>query len=161
MKTYSKRVVALLCIVTLLFITACSQNSDSPEDQIKAYIAAGEAATQARDTFAMKSLIAKDYRDERNRKQQNIVALVAGYFLRHKNIHTLTRIKKLTFSQPDQADLVLLAGLAGDPIEGFEHLLALRATIHLFEMKLVRYEGEWLLQSVRWRRAKREDWLAD
>ena len=161
MKTYSRRGTVLLCLVTLLFSTACSQSSDSPEEQIKAYIAAGETATQARDTLAMKSLIAKDYRDERNRKQQNIVALVAGYFLRHKNIHTLTRIKTLTFPQPDQADLVLLAGLAGDPIDGFEHLLALRATIHLFEMKLVQHEGEWLLQSVRWRRAKREDWVSD
>jgi len=157
MKTLMKIAATLLWVAAIFLSTACSQNSDSPSDQIRAYIAAGEVATQARDTLAIRSMIAENYLDERGWKQQNIVSLVAGYFFRHKNIHTLTRIKNLTFPQPEHANLVLLVGLAGDPIGDFEHLLALRATIHLFDMQLVRQAGEWQLVSAQWRRATRED----
>lgn len=152
--------VTLLSITAIFLSTACSQDADNPEAEILAYIAAGEAATQKRDVFAIKSMIADEYLDKKGRNQQNVVSITAGYFFRHKNIHTLTRVKQLTFPQPVHANLVLLVGLAGDPIGDFEHLLALRATIHRFEMQLVKQAGEWQLLSAQWRRASHDDFIS-
>lgn len=160
MNIHNGTAAVLLFAVAVLLLSACDRTSESPEDQIKAYVAAGETAARARDPLKIKSLIAENYLDHRGRNRQGLVALITGYFFRHKNIHTLTRIKKLTFPQSNRAELVLLAGIAGDPVGDFEHLLALRATIHLFELQLVREEDVWLLQSARWRRAKREELLS-
>lgn len=106
-------------------------------------------------------MITHEYLDEKGRNRQKIGSIVAGYFFRHKNIHTLTRVKQLTFPQPGRANLVLLVALAGDPIGDFEHLFALRATVHLFEMQLVEQAGEWQLLSAQWRRASRDDLLSE
>ena len=159
MNTHYKTAPALLFAVVVLSLVACSQSNQSPEEQIKAYIAAAEVAVKERNLLTIQSMIAEGYYDTQGRNQKRIVSLTAGYFFRHKNIHLLTRIKKLTFPQPDQAKLTLLAGLAGDPVGDFEHLLSLRATIHLFNFHLIRQEERWLLQSSSWRRATGEDLL--
>ncbi len=153
--------VTLFSITAIFLSTACSQSSDSPEQQILAYIAAGETAAQKRDIFAIKSMIADEYLDKKGRNRQKVVSIVAGYFFRHKNIHTLSRVKQLTFPRPGRAHLVLMVGLAGDPIGDFEHLFALQATVHLFDMQLVEQAGEWRLLSAQWRRASRDDFLPE
>ena len=157
MNIFGRSAVALLLGVSVLLFSACSQTSDTPEEQIGAYITAAETAAKERDPLAIKSLIAQSYRDELGRNRQNLVSLATGYLLRNKNIHTLTHIRQLTFPQPDRAELVLVAGFAGEQVSDMETLLSLQATIYLFNLTLAKEDEDWRLTSASWRRATSED----
>lgn len=146
----------LLGFATLLF-TACSQTDAPLEAQIEQYIASAETAAKERNPLALRALVAENYLDGHGRNQREVVSLAAGYLLRNRNIHTLTRIRHLAFPQPDEAELALLVGLAGEPVDDLETLISLQASIYLFELKLVKTDDNWLLERASWKRASGED----
>ncbi len=148
--------------VLLLLLGACGPEPLSPQQQVRAYIAAGEAAAEARELGRLRALIAPDYADELGRTRPLLLRIVAGYFLRHKSIHILTRIQRLKITGDDSARVLVYAATASTPIGGVEQLLGLRADLHRFDLRLGRdEEGEWRLLSATWRRARLEDFSAN
>lgn len=144
----------------MLSLVGCGQPDKTPEQQIRGYIANGEQAVKERDLLQIKALISDHYQDARGRDKRALTSLVAGYLFRNKNIHILTRITDIQFPQPGLAEAVLLTGMAADPAGGFESLLAIRADIYVFKLKLVFQDEKWLLQHARWHRAKKEDLIS-
>ncbi|MDX2476446.1 MAG: hypothetical protein QNL05_03695, partial [Gammaproteobacteria bacterium] len=51
---------------SLLILTSCSQDTNSPEQQIQSIISAMEAAVEQRSLESVKELVSSEYKDEWN-----------------------------------------------------------------------------------------------
>jgi len=149
-------VVAILALICSF--TACGRD-DTPEAQIRRYVEAGEKAAEARDIGDIKKLISEKYSDEHGRTRRDIVAVTARYFYSQKNIHILTRISELSFSDPDRAMLQLYVAMTGQDVSDLDALLNMRADLYRFDIELVREDKEWKLRTADWRRARSEDFF--
>ena len=150
------------CIAVLLlfvfFIVSCG-NQETPEDQVKQFVAAGEEAVEARNVLEVKKLISGKYSDAKGRTRQDLVAVSARYILSNKNIHVLTRIGELNFPSEDQAILQLYVAMTGQNVSDLDALLNMQSDLYLFDLELVREDKEWKLSKADWRRAKGEDFF--
>lgn len=154
------RLVAVL-IIPLLF-AACGGEEDTPEAQVRRYLAEAEATVEARKITAIQGLISERYADSAKRTRQDLLRLIGGYFFRHKSIHLLSRIERLEISEEGRAEVVLYVAMAGSPIEGIEQLTAIRADLHRFELLLGQDNaGVWQLLSAGWRRAMPGDFARE
>lgn len=147
---------AVACIV--LLFAGCG-TTDTPEAQVKLFVAAGEEAVETRDIGDVKDLIAENYRDEHGRTRRDLVALTARYLYTNKNIHVLTRIGELTFPAENRAMLQLYVAMTGQNVSDLDGLLNMQADLYMFEMELVREDKNWKLLKADWRPAKGEDFF--
>ena len=154
LKLYNRLASFLFCVI-LFQATGCS-DSDSPEQQIKNYIAAGKLAAESRKLGDFKKLIADDFRDSQGHDKTSMVRIAAGYFLRNKNIHLFTQINDIYFPHPDQADVRMYIAMTGQAVHDINSIFNLRADLFEFELKLVRQDGDWLLQNARWSRVRQD-----
>ena len=119
----NKQITAIVrgLLVTLLTVlSACSSDPDNPEQQIREMISAGEEAVEARSIMTVLDFIADDYQDKSGRQKKDIQRIVAGYILRNKSIHLLTRVRQVELSEDKaQADVILYVGMAGVPVNLF------------------------------------------
>ena len=149
---------AFLCLfIVCLSFTGCG-NDESPEDQIRAYIAAGETAAESRDIGGIKDLIAEDYADEHGRTRRDIVAVAVRYFYANRDIHLLTRIKELTFLSDNRAMLQLYVAMSGRDVDA-DSLLNVQADLYRFDLELLRDGKEWKLIRAEWHSAVRTDFF--
>ena len=145
-------------LICIFFNVSCS-NEETPEDQIKQFVATGEETVEARNVLGMKKLIFENYSDEKGRTRQDLVAVSARYILSNKNIHVLTRIGELNFPAEDRAILQLYVAMTGQNVSDLDALLNMRADLYLFDMELIRENNEWKLLKADWRPAKSEDFF--
>lgn len=154
--------IKVTCFLFLIFLLSSMPGcgpKGTPQEQIRLFIAAGEEAAEKRDWGGIRKLISDNYGDEQRRSKQDLVRVAAGYFLRHDNIHLLTRIEKLTLLQEDEADVIVLVAMADLPVKTVDTLLDLQADLYRFEMKLKREDNDWLLIKAHWRQAEKQDFL--
>lgn len=140
-------------------LVACGDEPDSPEARVKAYLARGEVAAEARDLQGLRAMISPAYRDDLGRDRRAVVRLLAGYFLRHRSIHLLTRVEHVAFAEETRAQVVVYVAMAARPMTDAHALLSLRADLYRFELALVEQAGEWQLTSVTWRPAEQADFI--
>ena len=145
-------------VIFVFFIVSCS-NEETPEDQVKQFVAVGEETVEARNVLDVKKLISENYRDEKGRTRQDLVAVSARYILSNKNIHILTRRGELNFPSEDRAILQLYVAMTGQNVSDLDALLNMQADLYLFDMKLVLENDEWKLLKADWRPAKGEDFF--
>jgi len=146
-----------LVVISCLF-SACGPG-DSPEEQVRLYVKAGEDAAEARNVGAIKTLISEKYSDAHRRSRREIIAIAARYFLSNKNIHIFTRIGELTFPEPDKAELLLYVAMTGQNVSDLDALLNMQADLYRFDMHLVRENKKWQLISAEWRPASPNDFF--
>lgn len=150
--------IILLITATSLLLSSCSFEK-SPEDQVRAYIAAGEEAAEARDIGALKELISEKYADDHKRTRQDIIAISYRYFLANKNIHIFSRIAKLEFPESDKAQLQLFVAMTGQDVSDLDSLLNMQADLYRFDLQLVLDNDDWKLISAEWQPAGPEDFF--
>ncbi len=153
----------LLLATFLVFISvalsACS-DKESPEDQVRQFIASAVTAAESREALAIRQLVSEHYKDDGHRDRRALTTLAMGYFLRHKNIHLFTQISEIKFPVPEQASVQLYIAMAGSPVKGAQALLDIRADLYQFDLTLARDGDDWLLQKLYWQRASIEDIVA-
>lgn len=139
-------------IASFLLLLGCSGDPESPEAQVRATLAAAEAAAEEKDVDFFEELIAEDYSDHRGRSRQEVIDFTKFYFFRHQSIHVLSRIESIEFPIPELARVELVAGLAGSGEES--SVFDLEADAYRFELELRRDDGgdEWKLIGASWRR---------
>ena len=142
----------------LLLLTGCAED-ESPEQQIRDTVDAAADAVERRALTEVKALISPGYQDREQRSRRDLTQLLAGYFFRHKSIHLLTQINRIRFPQPEQAEVLLFVAMAGRPIEDVAQLTAFRARLYRIDLQMVREDGEWLVNSGRWRPADSSDFF--
>jgi len=119
-------------VLVLLFplLVACSDPPDSPEQRISELIRRGEQAAEARERDFFDDVISGQYSDAEGRSRRDILRLLTGYFLRNRSVYLLVRIDEIRIQGDQRGQAVLYAGMAGSPVEGFEQLFALRASVY-------------------------------
>jgi hypothetical protein len=142
----------MLLAVWVVMMAGCADRS-TPEDEIRAFIAAGEEAAEAKDILTLRDMVSAEYRDQRRRDKRELVRLITGYFLRHESIHLVTRIDEIRLEDTERAQVNFYLGAAGQAVSDFDALISLRAEIYRIELVVVREEGEWRARSARWSRA--------
>ena len=151
----------LILLSCLLFMPACSDEPDSAEQQVRQLISQAEHRVEARDASGLKKLISDKYRDDRGLDQKGLLRLALGYFLGHQNIHLFTRIKEIHLTGPEQAHVKLFAAATGKPVSSMDSLINIRAQLYLFELSLIKEDGDWQVNQARWRRAQINEMLND
>ncbi len=150
---------ASLCIIITILLS-CS-NQLSPDEEIHAFIATAEKEVESRDFRELKKLISPNYNDKSNRSKKDVLRILAGYFLRNKNINILTRIDSINISNVDKsATLTVFVALSNSVIPK-DNLRLLQAEIHRLDFELQKISNSWLLYSATWHRASTDDFIAD
>ena len=157
-KPVSYFIILLSCV---FFLPACGEEPDSAEQQIRQFITLAEQRVEARNASGLKELISENYRDDRNMDQKGILRLALGYFLGHRNIHLFTHIKEIHLSGPEQAHVKLFAATTGKPVSSMDSFINIRAQLYLFELSLIKENGDWQVNQARWRRARINEMLND
>jgi hypothetical protein len=138
-----KRVAVLAC----LLIGACS--SSTPEEEVRSVIAAAENAAEERDLSAVMDLVSDRYSDPAGNDKAAIRALMQGFFIVNQSVHLLMRIEELEFPSKDLATARLTVGMLGR--QSAEEW-AFAADVYEFDVRLIREDDTWRLQSATWRR---------
>lgn len=133
-------------------VAACSPVPVTPEERLRQTLRSGEEAARARDLGGLRELIAEDYRDPQGHEKRDLVRFLAGLFLRHQNIHLLSRIQALEV-QGDEGAATVLTALAAHAID----LESLRADVYRLDLRFALRDGEWRLREAQWRPASRAD----
>ncbi|MCL7487445.1 MAG: hypothetical protein M8357_04630 [Desulfobulbaceae bacterium] len=149
---------AAAMLLLVLILAACG-GGDTPEEQVRKFVAAGEEAVEARDIGDVKELISEKYSDDYGRTRRDLVALSARYILSNKNIHLLTRTGELSFPAEDRALLQLYVAMTGQNVSDLDSLLNIQADLYRFDLELVREDKEWKLVKGDWRPARGEDFF--
>lgn len=147
------------CLFLLLMLgslLSCSQDGDTPEAQIRAFIDAGIEAAEDRDGAELHDMLHPGYLDNRGYDRKQLEGLLRVYFLRHKNIHLFSKIDAIDVANENQATVTLHVAMAASVISSVDALAGLRARIYRFELELVR-DGKWLLQHASWAPANAAD----
>lgn len=146
----------IILLIALLSMISCSEET-TPEDQIRAYIKSAETAAEERSINDFKDLISEQFTGKNQYNKQTIGRMAAGYFFQNKNIHILTNIKSIYFPHPNQAEVQVVAAMAGQAITDVNLLINLRAKVYQFDLLLFKEDDQWLLRNARWSPAKGED----
>jgi len=144
--------------ISLFLITACSQKTNSPEEQIRNLVSAMEAAVEQRSLDSVKELVDSEYNDEWNGSRRAALRALMFYFQGHQSIYLLTRVSDIKLNDDaTAASVVVYVGMAGDPVEKSESLIDLKADLYRFDIKLKKDDDEWLVRSAKWQRARLEN----
>ena len=145
-----KPLTHVFCLVwAVILIPACSDNAELPEDEIRHFIDAGASAAENRRLDELGDLMHENFQDRKGNNKKQLGSLLRVYFLRHKNIHLLTKIDSIELLADNEATVRLQVAMAGSVIADVDAISALRARIYRFELQLVK-QDVWLLRHAVW-----------
>jgi hypothetical protein len=148
---YKLSALSFVLIITLL-INACSTAPLTREDEIALTIDSAVEAVENRSASDFSEFIDPNYLDAKGLKKSSLIKMVRLYFFRNKKIFLLTKLKEIEFLTENKALVTLHVAMAGSHISGIIALTNLRASVHRFDLVLVKHEN-WLLRSASWRSA--------
>jgi len=141
---------ATLAVFLLAIGLAGCGKAPSPEDEIREVVVEAEQAAEARDAFALKALVADDYRDGRGDGAEEIRRYVHGYMLAHQSVHLLVRVEEIELPATDLARLRATVAMVGKEAESAS-AWDLAADVYEFDVTLAREDGEWRVTRADWR----------
>lgn len=140
----------IVCLLLCLALPGCGRET-SPEDELRAVVAAAEEAAEARDASALFELIAANYRDGQGNGAEEIQRYVRGYLIAHQSIHLLVRIDEVELLATDLARLRATVGMLGQERDGAA-AWDLAADVYEFDLTLARENSDWQVTRADWRR---------
>jgi hypothetical protein len=150
-----------LLLALLLLAPACKR-ALTPEEQVRAAIAAAEKAAEEKNLRALGEIVSERYSDGENDRPL-MLGLMRLQFLRFPSIHLLVRVASVTFPQPAEAHAVAFVAMAALPIPGAADLTRMTADLYRFDLELAdegtRGKGPWRVRSARWAPARPADFL--
>jgi hypothetical protein len=121
-------------------------------------VSAMESAVQQRSLDQVKELVSSDYKDQWNNDRRAALRSLLFYFQGHQSIHLLTRISDIQLNDDaSQARVIVYVGMAGQPVDKSESLIALNADLYRFDVDLIADGDKWLVSSARWEKARVEN----
>lgn len=129
-----------------VLVSACGEPPSGPEEELRAWVAAGVEAAENEKRRALVSMISPSYADNRGYDRERIDDLLRVYFFRQDRIALLPRIEEITVYDTTAAKIVMTVGMAGtnDGVLGFS------ADAYRFAFELEKDADEWQLISARW-----------
>jgi len=150
------RVLAVLLAVPLLLLGGCG-GEPTPEERIRALLAAAEQAAEARNTGDVMAFVAADYADARGNTRDDLRNYLRALFLRYQSVYLLVRVAAIDAGE-GRAAITVFVAMAGQPLTEANAFM-LRADVHRLDLVLAERAGEWRVTGADWRRAAREDLL--
>ena len=131
---------------TALLLGACGDPPNAPEEELRAWVAAGIEAAENEKRRLLVDMISPSYADGRGYQRDDIDKLLRAYFFRQDRISLLPHIEEVTVYDATAAELVMTVGMAGtnDGVLGFS------ADAYRFAFELEKQADEWQLISARW-----------
>jgi hypothetical protein len=149
---YKYSIIILLC---LSFLSSCSQETGTPEEQIRDMISAIESAAEQRSLDSVKEFVSSTYQDEWHSNKRAALRSLMFYFQGHQNVHLLTRVSEIQINdESSTANIVVYVGMAGKRVEESQALLDLNADLYRFDIDLVLEDDDWRVKRARWQRAR-------
>ncbi|NND81042.1 MAG: hypothetical protein HKN50_01305 [Gammaproteobacteria bacterium] len=146
------RICKNLCLsVLLVAIAACNleRPPPTPEERVRATIAAIEAAAEERSLSGVMDHIVDDYRDHNGNLKEDLRRLVQLQYIRNQAITIFTSIQSLEING-DTAAVELSAAMAGRDVDLNDEANRLRADIKQFSVVLRDVDGTWMVESASW-----------
>ena len=130
----------------LVLASACGAPPTGPEEELRAWVAAGVEAAENEKRRALVDMISPSYADNRGYDRERIDDLLRVYFFRQDRISLLPRIEEIIVYDTTAARIVMTVGMAGtnDGVLGFS------ADAYRFAFELEKGADEWQLISARW-----------
>jgi hypothetical protein len=142
-------VVVLAVLVT--FVAGCGE-SRTPDAKVRAVIAQGEQAAEARDLSGIMDLVAPSYIDGQGGGRDELKQYLRGYLVTHQAIHLLTKVESVEFPYRDMAKVSLSLGTLGRDAAAAT-AFDLAADVYDVELELALVDGEWRVTRASWRPA--------
>ena len=138
----------------LLVLAGCGGEQTTPEDGVRATIAAMEKAVEESAIRQAAELLHPDYRDSRHPNKRAAVHSLLAYMRRHRDVHLFSVIKSLELSAAnDSARAVVYVAMTGTPVQSLDTAMALKADLLRFEVEFARVDEDWRIVHSDWRRA--------
>lgn len=148
----------IIFLLSIFLLSACNEEKDTPEVQIRNMVSAMESAVQQRSLDQVKELVSSDYRDEWHSDRRAALRSLLFYFQGHQSIHLLTRISDIQLNDDaSKASVTVYVGMAGQPVEKSASLIDLNADLYRFDVDLTADGDKWLVSSARWQKARVEN----
>lgn len=146
------RQISIVAIVAAL-LNACGGEPSSPEEQIKAVIAAMEAAAEDRNRRGVSEHIADSFSSDHGGNKQAVDNVIRGYLLRNQSINIVTIIHSMQAISPQEYRVDLSALMAGKGVDLESESGRLKADKRRFQLTFVDEsgEGEWVVRSASWK----------
>jgi hypothetical protein len=114
----------------------------------------------AGDVAGVKELISERYEDAAGNDRRALAAWLTFQRMQHRNLYVWSRIRTLELVAPEQASVVVVAGMAASPISGPADLARMRADVYEIDLDLVDKGGsDWRVVSASWRPTRPTDLL--
>jgi hypothetical protein len=133
-------------VITMLLLGACGGPDVGPEEQLRQWVSAAEAAAETEERRAMLDLISPAYVGEVGWDRADVGNMLSVYFLRQHSIELLTSIEEIRLYGDSAAEIDMTVGMAGtnDGAFGFS------ADAYNLQLELQRDGDDWLLIASRW-----------
>ena len=145
---YFRRATVALALGAALAVAGCGEQ-ETPEARVRAVIAAGEAAAEARDLSGILEHVAPGFRDAQGGGREELKQYLRGYLVTHPSVHLLTRIDSVEFPYRDLARVKLTVGTLGTgstEAAGFD----LAADVHDVVLELQFEDDAWRVVRASW-----------
>jgi len=139
-------------LASALAVLATGCAADDPEAEVRALLAAAEAAAEGRDTGFFGDALAESYRDARGNDREAMLRRLRGYFIANQRIELVTRIDEIVIEGEGTARAVVHAGMLGRRT-GAPLIDGIDADLYRFELELVNAGGDWQVIGADFRRA--------
>lgn len=136
----------VMAALAMLALGGCGEPSSPPEEELRAWVAAGIEAAESKQRRALMNRVSAAYADGRGNEQDDIDKLLRVYFLRQNNIKLLPSIEEISVYDDTAANIRMTVAMAGtnDGVLGFS------ADAYRFALELEKDGDEWRLISARW-----------
>ncbi len=146
MQVAMQDVCRLACLsAAALAAGACSAPAP-PEEALRNWVAAAEAAVEDRDHGALLARVSPDYADARGNDRDAVGRTLRWWLLRQKRIGLLVDIDEMSVMRDSAAEVSLTVGMAAVN----DRALGLSADAYRFELELEKRGDDWLLIGARW-----------
>jgi hypothetical protein len=98
--------------LAIVMLGGCGEKG-TPDAQVRAVIAAGEAAAEARDLGGILEHVSPAYRDGNGAGRDELKQYLRGYLVTHQSVHLLTSIESVELPYRDFARVQLAVGTIG------------------------------------------------
>ena len=142
-------------LTALLLAASGCGDGGTPEARVRAVVAEGESAAEARDLGGLMGLVSPDFQDGRGGDREELTRYLRGYLVMHQSVHLLTRIESVEFPYEDYARVQFTVGALGRE-SAAATALDVAADVHEVALEL-RLEGDdWRVVRAEWRSARRD-----
>jgi len=145
---FFRSATAALVLGAALAVAGCGDR-ETPDARVRAVIAAGEAAAEARDLSGILEHVAPAFRDAQGGGREELKQYLRGYLVTHPSVHLLTRIDSVEFPYRDLARVKLTVGTLGTgstEAAGFD----LAAEVHDVVLELQFEDDAWRVVRAAW-----------